>query len=249
MLLKEIFIEFLPDITSAIWKAIPTAIKKHRLKKFFGPSVLGKGNFWLVVDPYYHPLPRSAGNRYIKKFFGRRPDQGLIGEDRVLGSNILRLLSYLAAALGRYRDSNLPITFVSDEDIENRWDGSMICFGSSDSNLKTLDIETLPQNGFYTLEFDPSTGMRCFNVSGRKYTITPNEDKAIILRIRNPRSNRNWLFICAGLGEWGTSGSTKYLFTHWEKFYKKYKDKNFILVVAVKGKSDENVEELYSTST
>ncbi|MDF1613311.1 hypothetical protein [Stygiobacter electus] len=247
MTFSDILLAFIPDIAKSIWRAIPNSITKYKLKRFFGPSVLGDGNFWLVVDSYYHPLPR-AGNRFIKKFLGRKPDQPLIGEDRVLGSNILRLLGYLAAALGQYRDNDSQITFVADEDVESRWDGTMICFGSSDSNLKTLDVEGLPQNGFYKLKFN-ATGMRCFEVAGRDYNIVPNEDKAIILRIRNPRSPEHWLFVCAGLGEWGTSGSTRYLFTHWKQLHKRYKDHNFIVVVAVKGRSDENVEELYATST
>jgi len=245
--IASIFIEFLPDITKGIWNLIPNAIIKYKLQRFFGPSVLGKGNFWLVVDPYYHPYPRSAGNRYLKKFFNRKPDQPLVGEDRVLGSNIIRLLGYVAGSLGRYRVNNSPITFVTDEDIENRWDGSMICFGSADSNIKTFDIEELPQNGFYSLKYNNS-GRRCFEVANRNYSFEANDDKAVILRIRNPRSPKHWLFICEGLGEWGTSGSTHYLFTHWRDLYKKFKDKNFVVVVSVKGCSDENVEELYSTS-
>jgi len=246
MTIADIFLAFIPDITKSIWHAIPNAITKYKLAKFFGPSVFGQGNFWLVVDPYYHPQPRT-GNRYIKKFMGRRHDQPLIGEDRVLGSNILRLLGYLAGALGRYRDNAAPLTFVSDEDIENRWDGTMICFGSSDSNIKTLDVEGLPQNGFYKFKFN-TAGQRCFEVAERDYNIAPNEDKAVILRIRNPRFPQHWLFVCAGLGEWGTSGSAHYLFSHWKQLHKRFKDRNFIIVVGVKGRSDENVEELYSTS-
>ncbi len=248
MIIIDIILAFIPDITKALWNAIPNSITKYQLKRFFGPSVLGKGNFWLVVDPYYHPSPR-IGNRYIKRFLGRRADQPLIGEDRVLGSNILRLLGYLAAVFGQFRNGKSPITFVADEDIENRWDGTMICFGSADSNLKTLDIEGLPQNGFYSLKFNAS-GIRCFEVAGREYGITANnEDKAVILRIRNPRAPDHWLFSCQGLGEWGTSGSSRYLLTYWKQFHKRFKDRNFIIVVAVKGRSDENVEELYSTSS
>ncbi len=250
-LLSEMFLAFIPDITKSIYRAIPNAINKYKMKKFFGPSVSGEGNFWLVVDPYYHPLPRTitTGNRYVKHFLGRRPDQPLIGEDRVLGSNILRLLGYLSGALAQFRDSSQPITFVSDEDVANRWDGSFVCFGSSDSNIKTLDIETLPQNGFYQFLTDQGTGWRYFKVAGRDFKISPNEDKAIILRVSNTRAEKNWLFICAGLGEWGTSSSTRYLFTHWKKLHKRFKQKNFIIVLGVRLGSDESAEELYSTSS
>lgn len=191
-LLSEMFLAFIPDITKSIYRAIPNAINKYKMKKFFGPSVSGEGNFWLVVDPYYHPLPRTitTGNRYVKHFLGRRPDQPLIGEDRVLGSNILRLLGYLSGALAQFRDSSQPITFVSDEDVANRWDGSFVCFGSSDSNIKTLDIETLPQNGFYQFLTDQGTGWRYFKVAGRDFKISPNEDKAIILRVSNTRAEK-----------------------------------------------------------
>lgn len=248
MTFSDFFLAFIPEIFKGMIKLIPYSIEKYRIKKFFGPSVLGNGNFWLVVDPYYHPAPRTGANRYIKRFLGRRQDHGLIGEDRVLGSNILRLLGYIATSIGKYRDIKIPLTFTPDEEVVNRWDGTFICFGSSDSNIITFDIENLPQNNFYTFETDQTTGFRFFRVMRRDYMFVRNEDRAIIFRIRNPRSPQHYLFICAGLGEWGTSGSTRYLFYNWKSLYKRFKDKNFIIVLGVRPNSDESAEEIFNST-
>lgn len=226
------------DILKQLIAVLPNSLAKWRFRRFFGHHALTGENIFAVVDPYTHPLPR-AGNRYIKRFLNRRSDQPLIGEDNVLGVNVVRVVTYVSATFSEYRRSTRPISVVTDESIADRWNGTFICFGSSDSNIKTYDIECLPEQSFYSFDFGPD-GFRRFNLRGRSFSITQRTDYGILLRIRNPRHPEHYLFICAGLGEWGTSGSAYYLFDRWKELYKKHKQRDFCEIIEVNSGSDES---------
>lgn len=64
--------------------------------------------------------------------------------------------------------------------------------------------------------------------------------------MKNPKKNGCFLFVCAGMGEWGSSGSAYYLFTNWEPIFKKNTEKEFIKIIEVEGGSDESAIEVYS---
>ncbi len=61
------------------------------------------------------------------------------------------------------------------------------------------------------------------------------------------RLSEHYLFICAGLGEWGTSGATYFLFDRWNELNKRFKKrKNFCLIIEVDVGSDESASEIFS---
>lgn len=240
----EIFFSIAYDILKYVLSAIPMSLDKWRFRKFFGQHALSGENIFAVVDPYTHPSPRTR-NRYIKRFLNRRADQPLIGEDNVLGVNVVRVVTYVSATFSQYRKITSPFAVVTDEQIENRWDGTFMCFGSSDSNIKTFDIERLPEQTFYTFDFGPN-GIRRFNIGGRSFSITHSRDHGILLRVRNSRHPEHYLFVCAGIGEWGTSGSAYYLFDKWKELYKKHKQQNFCEIIQVDHGSDESARSIFS---
>lgn len=53
--------------------------------------------------------------------------------------------------------------------------------------------------------------------------------------------NRTWL-MCAGFGEWGTSGASWYLANQWETIRKQVKSRPFAAVVRVRHGQDESAE-------
>jgi hypothetical protein len=242
--LESIEARVLWEAGKGMLQALPHAIKRRQFASFFGPSAISGSNIFAVLDPYAHPLPR-AGNRYMKRFLGRRPDQPLIGEDDVLGVNVVRVVAYVSALFSQFRSGGRSIPFVTDAAVADRWDGTFLCFGSSDSNIKTLDTESLSQQTFYSWEFSQD-GLRCIRAGGRVFAIQSQRDYGVLLRLRNPHHPEHWLFICAGLGEWGTSGSAYYLTDRWSQLHKQHGISNFVKVIEVDRGSDESAREVYS---
>lgn len=232
------------DAIKGIYNAFPRAISNYKFRKFFGEKALNNNKVFIVLDPYEHPSPRTAAGRYIKKFLGRKPNVPIVGEDKVLGSCSVRLTKYSSSEFALFRQKTNPVNIVLDEEVINNWDGTFICFGSSDSNIKTFDIESLNENNLYKYEFG-TNGIRRFNIAGEKYSINQTEDVGILLRLKNPYHSEDKLFICAGIGEWGTSGSAYYLFKNWRKLYKRFgSNNNFALILKVRINSDESAREI-----
>ncbi len=245
-LLESLGVSIAIDTLKGAIKIVPSAIAKQRVKIFFGKSVLGE-DFYIVIDPYEHPLLRSAmrtpQNRYVKRFHGRKPDGELIGEDKVLGSCHLRTITYAISFFAKFRNPSEPIKVVFDEDVLDKWDGGFLCIGSADSNVKTYDIENLSVNSFYSLSWNRGGG-RCFDVRGTIYNIERNEDVGLLIKLRNPRHKEHSLFLCQGLSEWGSSGAVYYLFHHFLDVYKSAKGKGFCKVIRTTIGSDESAHEI-----
>jgi hypothetical protein len=238
-LLAGILIEFF----KVLWNFIPKFLNARKFRLFFGKNAIDSEKVYLVLDPYEHPESRDIKlqHRYIKKFHGRKEDSPIVGEDKVLGSCSIRNIKYGASEFGLYREKVNPVQSVTDEEVKDIWEGTFICFGSSDSNLKTFDIEKLPANNLYEFVYSKTSKQRIFRVMGQDYSINNDGDVGIIFRIKNPYFSEHKLFICAGLGEWGTSGAAYYLFKNWKELYKEYKEyENFICLVRVKVNSDES---------
>ena len=70
------------------------------------------------------------------------------------------------------------------------------------------------------------------------------KDCAVLMRIRNDRFPEHFLFVCAGLGEWGTSGASWFLATHWENLYREFKNDNFALILEVDIGSDTSTKRI-----
>ena len=242
-MVESILIRIFYDIAKGFALSIPDAILNYKFKKFFGKNAFKNNKIYLVVDPYEHPIARSKMavpvNRFIKDFKGLQPNAQLVGEDKLLGTNVTRVIKYASATFGKILKKTNPIKIVLDEEVFAVWEGTYICSGSSDSNIKTLAFERLPENNLYKFEFDKS-GSRCFKITDQTFSLEPNgKDLGIIARLKNPHSKDNYIFVCAGLGEWGTSGANYYLFKNWSELHKKFKKDNFCLVVQVDLNSDE----------
>lgn len=248
--IADILLTVAPDAVKGIIKSIPNAISKVNFKKFFGDSAIDSQNVFVVLDPYEHPVPRQqlprGQNRFVKKFYGRKADMPIIGEDKLLGSCSVRVTKYASEAFSKFRTNENSIKVVLDEQIINSWDGTFFCFGSSDSNIKTYDVENLDQNNLYSFAFDQN-GDRYFIVNGQQFSLVNRKDRAILARFVNPHHSEHYLFICAGLGEWGTSGATYFLFDRWKELNKRFKKrKDFCLIIEVDVGSDESAKEIHS---
>lgn len=247
-LLENIIPNIIWDIFKQIFSAIPRSISNYRFKRFFGQAAVESDNVFIVLDPYEHPVNRAnlqqGQMRFNKNFFGRKQNIQIVGEDKVLGSCSLRVTKYSVSEFSQFRQKTNPVKVILDENVINSWEGTFICFGSSDSNIKTFDIESLNENNLYSFEFGLN-GVRTFDILGEKYSIDQNGDIGVIMRINNPYHPDYKLFVCAGIGEWGTSGSAYYLFKNWRKLHKRFGSKSkFVLVIKVNFNSDESAREI-----
>jgi hypothetical protein len=241
---ESLGIEVAFDIAKQIFLAFPRSIDKWRFQRFFGPYAVSSDKIYAVVDPYSHPTPRVT-NRFIKRFMGRKPDQPLVGEDDVIGVNVIRIVSYASALFSNFRKDRKSIPVVTDYSIVPQWNGTFICFGSGDSNIKTYDIENLAEQTFYSWSFKPD-GSRPIVIGDRSFSIAGRKDYGILLRMKNPYHKDHLLFVCAGFGEWGTTGAAYHLLTRWKQIYKKYKRDEFCLIIEVDIGSDESAREVFS---
>lgn len=247
-LLENLIPNILWDAIKGIFLAIPRAISNYKFKRFFGQKAIESDKVYVVLDPYEHPISRAnlphGQARFIKNFQGRKPNSPLVGEDKLLGSCSVRVTKYSVSEFALFRQKTNPVKIVLDESVINNWEGTFICFGSSDSNIKTFDIESLPENNLYTFGFGQN-GIRCFNIRGDNYSIDQNGDVGILMRLKNPYHDEYKLFVCAGIGEWGTSGAAYYLFKNWRRLHKRFGSKtNFALVIRVDINSDESAREI-----
>jgi len=226
------------EIARQFVRVVPRALARRRFKRFFGPGALTGSHVSGVVDPYHHPADRSVGPRYVKRSLGRGPDLRVYGADLVLGVSTMRFVSYATAAFSAISGSSRPLSIITDYDAFPHWDGTYICYGSSDTNLKTREIEALPEQHYFKLVFG-TDGNRCWVVDGKRFGAEENEDHGILLRMKNPHSPHHLLFVCAGLGEWGSSGAAFYLFNRWSELYRRFGTGDFCCVVRVTLGSDQ----------
>lgn len=80
-----------------------------------------------------------------------------------------------------------------------------------------------------------------FHIHGVNYSIDQSSDVAVLMRLQNPYHSDHKLFVCAGIGEYGTSGAAYSLFKNWRILYKRFGAKaNFVLIIKVNVNSDES---------
>jgi hypothetical protein len=226
------------EIGRQVIRSVPRALRRRRFARFFGDSTAGWERTTAVLDPYEHLSPRSAP-RYVKRSHGCGEDLLIYGADQVIGLSRSRFVSYATAAFAGIASLSKPLRIVADHDALALWDGTFICFGSPDTNLKNRAIERLEGQSLFHLAWGVS-GEREWRIQDRRYGAEDSADHGIIVRFRNPYFNKHWLFVCAGLSEWGSTGAAYLLFTQWERLHREYKTANFCAVVRVELGSDQS---------
>lgn len=158
--------------------------------------------------------------------------------DEMLGYCSSRGAAYLIDSLGKVRDISLHV--VSDYVVASEWKGTFINLGSSASNQKTDHIKHLPQNLWLREDINGPFQFK----DGSEINMDDRIDKGIVMKLPNPYFPGYALFICAGLGEWGTSGSAWFLSAHWRKLSSRFGKNPFLIVVSVSKGSDETADEI-----
>jgi len=153
-----------------------------------------------ITHPYVKP-PRR----------GPPPQQASYSMEHPVSECEVRAAAYIASLLGS--PQGLHPMLMADADTVTLLDSTFVSFGGPGSNYKTADILASSANIFIQVS---TSGFSLISGQALPYSCTNSVDYGFVLRLTPPElRGRSWI-ICAGLGEWGTSGSAWYLANRWQ---------------------------------
>jgi hypothetical protein len=216
--------------------------RNRNFAKVFGPGKkcpqLAYGSLTPNLDAVEKFVAPDHRAEYRRSLFIKPLSPGIaFSTDEVSGGCEVRALTYVSSAL--IGDANIKSTVVSDEFIKEKVDLDFISFGFA-NNVKTLDLFANCKNEF--ADFDYKRYAFVSKKSGRPIYHRPaGGDYGLILRIHPDQfPERTWL-CCAGLAEWGTSGSAWFLARKWRQLsHRLDADEQFLALIAVKSGQDES---------
>jgi hypothetical protein len=150
----------------------------------------------------------------------------------------LRAAKYLSESIAASGFS--PPRVLPDSDVSSRLDLSFVAFGGPLSNFKTRDALDCPNS---PVAIDGQFKRK--GTGQPLVTIEPGFDYGLILKTHPSQfSERTWL-VCAGLGEWGTSGSAWYLGKKWKELHAFAGYRDFAIILKVRPGQDEYAEPIF----
>lgn len=195
---------------------------KFLFRRFWGASISSR-DVDLVIDSYENVVLR---NRFRWKESAQDSAQnqpaGFTGE-LIEGAFSPQATAMLTALFLRHTGKGLRI--VTDLEEANKRDGALICYGSSDSNFRTFELEA-ESGGFLCQSTFNDRGERAFRVGGNLYAIETRDgityDKAIVLRLAGQQDTGQCRVVCAGLSEWGSLAAVHYLVNNWKTLHRRF---------------------------
>ncbi|MBI2327174.1 hypothetical protein HYU92_02540 [Candidatus Curtissbacteria bacterium] len=180
------------------------------------------------------PLPHETMPIQLRVLASYRTDSGnsIVGPQRLVGENEALVIGFtfaLALKAGLKKPISLSSAGIPLPDGSNF---SYLTIGGPGSNA--VSAQLLSRDDL-TVNF--SQGNESITTPRRSYTIEGRNDFAILAKKKNMIANdpdRNYkIFITAGLGEVGTQGAGRYLYTHAKELVKTYGSNDFELVLKV----------------
>src|SRR5689334_23288975 len=202
-----------------LWSRLRSWLVGRRFKQVFGPGVTNS-NFTLV----YGELALAPVLAAQQQFCYVKPGGSLQAKfsiSRPVSLCELRAASYLASAIGNA--VGCTPTLQSDADVRPKLDMDFVAFGGPLSNFKSGDCQSnsSPRLAIFDQSIPqflkPHTNVPLAECTDKNF------DYGLILKVRPEQfPERVWL-MCAGFGEWGTSGAAWFLANRWEHIRKKVK--------------------------
>ena len=220
------FKSILHNILGGIIVSVLTAIYmicRHRLRSYhlqrllgfhFSPDTEVRIAYGQLLLPQLHTASNQPiTHPYVKppRRGGALPLHGTFSIEHPVSECEIRASTYIASLLGL--PGVLRTSLVSDIECDPLVDSNFVSFGGPGSNYKTADILASTVNIFVQMSHNS------FSLpSGQSlpYTCTRDADHGFILRITPPEFPEHSWIVCAGLGEWGTSGSAWFLAHRWK---------------------------------
>lgn len=226
------------------WPAIPKSYRQYQLRRFWGKHVLGED--FVVSYAAFLDSRHKWGYRdkfwYMKRYPGG-DDITFVGpRGNVVADAEMRSASYIVSMVSKYRKKAVPV--MDDMNAFENLNRTFVSLGSSTTNRTTNLILREPNNEFLEFRQEGMTFLILEKKSGRRFVGDfqgpVKKDHGMVLKIPNQRFPGHFFFVCAGLGEWGTSGASWYLATKWRDLQREFGDAAFGVVVEVELGSDES---------
>lgn len=227
---------------------IPKSIRKYKLRKFWGNGVLGQEfviAYGALKVSRHHE--QDSGRFWYHKIYSDGSLLSITGPRRYIVSDCeVRSSSYIINTLSTYRKEAVPVQ--DDAAAFPYLNRTFVAFGSPSSNEISRLILKESENKF--LEFvqeDIDTVYIRDKKNNKKFPgpkSSLSKDYGILVKIPNTRFKGRFFFVCAGLGEWGTSGASWYLANKWNNLRKEFGDAFGIIVEVDKG-SDESARRVF----
>lgn len=186
--------------------------------------------------------PENLNLRYVKKYHDGRSINVVGPWGEIVGSGEIRAASYLLNVISPFRKSAIHVEpdSVGIKDL-NR---TIICLGSSSTNELTDLILREENNKFFRFGQENEKTFIEDIKNNKKYFGFENpykKDYGIIMKMKNLRFPNHFFFVCAGLGEWGTSGACWYLSKYWRTL-SKTKQAEFGILLEIELNSDSSAK-------
>lgn len=222
-----------------LYRKLCFLLRRRKFARVFGEDVLEGTNFHLVYAQLgLRKVTNEKGevvtHPYIKP--GEESSGAGFSIERAISSCEVRAAKYLAEIIGT-KSTQTPI-LSSDYDVRGRLDISFVSFGGLSSNYKTKDAIQNKGNQLIRLNAN-------FISAKSRRTVLCREqgfDYGLILKIHPSQFPKRVWLVCAGIGEWGTSGAAWYLAHKWKEIHDYSKQSPFAIIVRVKPKQDESAE-------
>ena len=216
------------------------------MRRFFGKGVLNDG-FALVYGTIIDSrlmTPNPEQFRFAKTFRDGRIIKLTGPSGNMMGDCEIRAASYLVNTIGPHRKN--PITVIDDQSSLKDLNRTFVSFGSPSSNEISELVIREPANLYLEFGQDQDGGfIRDKRTTQKFYGFKGpiKKDYGMILKIPNQRFPGHYFFVCAGLGEWGTSGATWYIAQKWNELPK---NKNgFGIIVEIELNSDSSARQIF----
>lgn len=217
-----------------------SVLELYRATRFFGRQI--RGDNLRIVPGSFSSL--NQGNRSpsretptCQKIYQNGETIAIRGPKLFTGIADIRAGAYVIQAISKFRRRSIAL--YTDEDAIKDLDKTFIALGGPVSNQITREALRDPGNRFIdhqisdNLRKKPKIFHLKLNDETKAFQSTPEYDYGYILKIRNSRFPDNYFFICAGLGDWGTSGTAWYLANKWAEIYKVFGNNEFVMVCEV----------------
>jgi hypothetical protein len=245
---------FIIFVVGLRWRLIISYLSREHaaFRRVFGKAAHEAGLITITLDTYRdirllsEPVREAIGIKSTQpssvnksRFFKVFPDghwtalPGAYGD--IIGYCSARGAAYVVERLAHL----VAVRVVSDVDVSSQWSGTFVNLGSSASNIKTDAIKHFPENPWLLDDL----GRFTFK-DGHIEEMEEHLDKGIIFKLPNPYFKGFSVIVCAGLGEWGTSGAASFLAREWRILAKRFGKNAFLVLISVTPGADESGHEL-----